>query len=354
MIGGPPAAARAAVACPIPMRNPIAEGPAALARAGSPYAPPPAGAVAAPGPPVDEATARAWCEGLARGHGENFVVLSRFLPAGLRGDFAAVYAFCRWADDLGDELGDRDASLAALRWWREELVACAAGEPRHPVFVALAPTLRRHDLPIAPFGHLIDAFELDQVRDRYATWDELLGYCRLSADPVGRIVLMLLGEGRDAETFAASDAICTGLQLANHWQDLRRDLLERNRIYVPRELNAIPEFEERFLRTARQGFACDRTFLAESRGLVRGLVERTWPFLERGESLLGRIRPEHRPVVWLFLHGGAAILREIGHWNFETVLHRPRVPTWTRLGLLARAWWGSRFGGLAPKPERAA
>jgi squalene synthase HpnC len=325
------------------MRNPIADIPAALARFG-------------PGSPreaVDEATARAWCVGLTRARRENFAVLSRFVPPGLRDDFAAVYAFCRWADDLGDELGSTDASLEALAWWRDELGACFAGEPRHPVFVALAPTVRRHALPIEPFGDLISAFELDQRKDRYATWDELVGYCRLSADPVGRIVLMLLGEGRDAATFAASDATCTGLQLANHWQDLRRDLLERNRIYVPAELNAIPDFEDRFLRTARQGFACDRTFLAESRRLVRSLVDRTWPLFERGESLLPRVSPASRPIVWLFLHGGAATLREIELWNCESVLHRPRVPAWTRASLLARAWWGKRFGGLLPEGKAA-
>jgi squalene synthase HpnC len=325
------------------MPSPISDIPAALARFG-------------PGSPceaVDEATARAWCVDLARGHGENFAVLSALVPSGLRDDFAAVYAFCRWADDLGDELGSPERSREALAWWRDELAACFAGEPRHPVMVALAATVRRHSLPVGPFGDLISAFELDQAKDRYETWEELVGYCRLSADPVGRLVLMILGEARDEATLAGSDAICTGLQLTNHWQDLKRDLLERNRIYVPRELNSITDFEDRFLRTARQGFACDRTFLAESRGLVRGLVERTWPLFERGEGLIARLSPESRPIVWLFLHGGAATLREIELWNCETVLHRPRVPTWKRAGLVARAWWGKRFGGLAPKGRAA-
>src|SRR5262245_10918930 len=182
------------------------------------------------------AEARHWCLRLATGRYENFSVLSAVVPAELRADFAAVYAFCRWADDLGDEIGDCQRSLELLAWWRRELQQCFAGQPRHPVFLALGPTIVKHRLPIEPFDDLIRAFEQDQSVTRFDTWNQLVGYCRLSADPVGRLVLMLCGEERSEEVFRLSDCICTALQLTNHWQDVRRDIVERDRIYVPRDL----------------------------------------------------------------------------------------------------------------------
>ena len=145
--------------------------------------------------------ARAWCLRLASGRYENFSVLSAVVPRHLRPDFAAVYAFCRWADDLSDEVGHPERSLELLAWWRRELQQCFAGQPRHPVFLALAPTVRKHDLPIEPFDDLIRAFEQDQTTHRYETWDQLIGYCRLSANPVGRLVLMMCGEPRTDALF---------------------------------------------------------------------------------------------------------------------------------------------------------
>jgi squalene synthase HpnC len=201
--------------------------------------------VAAPAVSLDEALA--YVRGLASTHYENFSVLSSLVPRELRDDFAAVYAYCRWSDDLADETGADDAararSEALLAWWRGELERCFAdpagyGEQpgAHPVFTALAQTVRRHGLPAAPFHHLLDAFVQDQRVTRYQTWDELLGYCRGSANPVGRIVLHLGGypdTPENAERYAMSDAICTALQLTNFWQDVRRDLLERDRVYMP-------------------------------------------------------------------------------------------------------------------------
>ncbi|MCP3903664.1 MAG: squalene synthase HpnC [Planctomycetes bacterium] len=293
--------------------------------------------------PLDEA--RRFCRRLATRRAENFSVLSAVVPRDCRDDFAAVYAFCRWADDLGDEVGDRDRARELLAWWRDELRGCFAGEPRHPVFVALEPVIRAHDLPIEPFDDLIRAFEQDQQVTRYETWDDVLGYCRLSADPVGRLVLMILGEPREERLFELSDAICTALQLTNHWQDIRRDVLERDRIYVPRELVKIERFEERLRDSARQGWAVDRTFLPESRALVRVLVDRTWPFYERGTRLLETLGPRARPLVWLLSAGGVRVLRLIEHWNYETVLHRPAPGRATKLALIARAWWAARRAG---------
>lgn len=301
---------------------------------------------------MGELEARAWCGRLAREHAENFPVLSALVPTDLRDDFAAVYAFCRWADDLGDESGTPERALELLGWWRRELVACVAGQaPTHPVFTALQGTIRRHTLPDRPFHDLISAFELDQRKDRYERWSELLDYCRLSADPVGRIVLMLLGEPRSEGLFQLSDKVCTALQLTNHWQDIRRDWLERRRIYVPRELNPIADFEDRLDRTVRQGFACDRRFLEESRQLVRSLVERTWPLFDEGRGLLAQIGPVSRPVVRLFIEGGEHVLQAIGRWNWETVLERPRLARTMKVLLVARAWLGAlphRRAGARP------
>ncbi len=286
--------------------------------------------------------ARRWCENLATGHYENFSVLSSLVPKAHRDDFAAIYAFCRCADDLGDETGDTDRSTELLAWWRNELQECFDGKPRHPVFVALRPVITRCDLPIEPFDNLIRAFEQDQTTPRYDTWDQLLDYCRLSADPVGRLVLMVLGEPRTDENFARSDAICTALQLTNHWQDLKRDLLERNRIYIPRELIRIPDFEARFLASARQGYGVDRQFLSESRSLLKTCVERTWPLYEKGSPLPDTLSPASRPVVWLFAAGGMRVLRLIEMWNYETVLHRPSLSKPAKFLLVARAWFMTR------------
>jgi squalene synthase HpnC len=292
---------------------------------------------------MDEAAARAWCSALATRRAENFPVLTSLLPAAVREDFGAIYAFCRWADDLGDEAGDPARALELLAWWRSELQACFAGEPRHPVFVALRPTVARHALPIEPFDRLIQAFEWDNRKNRWATMEELLQSCALSADPVGRIVLMTLGESRTEAAFAQSDAICTGLQLINHWQDVRRDLLERDRIYIPADRVAgIADFEARLRITAERGWAPDREFLPAYREVLRGLVDHAEAMFDRGETLLEGLRPSSRPVVWLFAAGGRAILSRVRGWDFETCIRRPTVSRACKVRLVAKAWWQAR------------
>src|SRR5215475_2755023 len=171
---------------------------------------------------------------LATHHYENFHVVSFLLPKRLHQDFYNVYSFCRWADDLGDEIGDTQESLRLLAWWRAELQKMYAGEATHPVFVALQGTAQRCRLPMEPFDDLIKAFEQDQTVTRYRNFEELFQYCRYSANPVGRLVLGLCGY-RDAERQALSDATCTALQLANHWQDVTVDLL-KDRVYLPLDL----------------------------------------------------------------------------------------------------------------------
>lgn len=291
---------------------------------------------------VSVAQAREMCKRLAYRRRENFTVLSRLVPRELRDDFASVYSFCRWADDLGDEIKDQDRALELLAWWRRELNECFAGTPRHPVFIALSQTIQRHDLPIKPFDDLIRAFEQDQHVRRYETWDELLGYCELSANPVGRIVLMLFNEPRTEKLFKLSDQICTALQLTNHWQDVARDTLERDRIYVPREMIHIERFDERLKGSARQGFGIDREFLSETRVLIRHCIERTWPLFEQGSALIEQIGPKAQPVVWLLAAGGQCVLHLIQMWNYETALHRPTLSKIAKLRLVARAWWMSK------------
>jgi len=299
---------------------------------------------------VDQA--RHWCLRLAHGRYENFSVITSLVPKDLRMDFAALYAFCRWADDLGDEIGNRQRSLELLAWWRRELQQCFAGQPRHPVFLALAPTIQLHSLPMEPFDDLIRAFEQDQTIDRYQTWNQLLEYCALSANPVGRLVLMICGEPRTATAFARSDDICTALQLTNHFQDIKRDIFERNRIYVPREMINIDDFERRLIASAQQGYGVDREFLGQSRDLVRRCVERTWPLFESGEALLDMIGPQTRPIVWLLSAGGQHVLRMIGMWNYETALYRPKLSKMRRVLLVANAWWMARRASRASTMSR--
>ena len=177
--------------------------------------------------------AQGYCRRLATTHYENFPVVSFFLPRRLHQHFYNVYAYCRWADDLGDEIHNPARSLELLSWWRDELAACYAGQPRHPVFVALEPTIREFDIPQQPFADLVSAFEQDQTVHEYETFDQLVDYCRRSANPVGRLVLFLCRQAGE-QNFRWSDSICTGLQLANFWQDVARDL-DIGRIYLPQE-----------------------------------------------------------------------------------------------------------------------
>lgn len=298
--------------------------------------------------------ARAWCARLTRSRRENFSVLSSLVPPDRRDDFAALYAFCRWADDLGDEMGSPERCIELLAWWRRELQSCFAGEPRHPVFRALRPTILRHELPIEPFDALIRAFEWDQTRNRWHSWEDLLASCRLSADPVGRLVLMMLGEPRDDAHFIPSDRICTALQLTNHWQDVRRDLLERGRIYLPSELTAtVPDFESRLARTAKLGYAPDRDFLDAYRGVLRSAVDRTWALWQEGEPLLERVQPAHRPLIWLFCAGGRHVLRKIEEWGLETCVMRPKLSPVRKVLLVLQAQWMARSARRS-NPTRAA
>ncbi|HEV2386963.1 MAG TPA: squalene synthase HpnC [Candidatus Acidoferrales bacterium] len=289
--------------------------------------------------------AREYTRRLARRHYENFVVSSWLLPRRLQQAFFDVYSYCRWADDLGDEIADPGAALDLLDWWEEELELACAGQPRHPVFIALADTIARFELPVEPFRDLLRAFRQDQTIHRYADWDQVLGYCRYSANPVGRLVLALCGY-RDAERGELSDCTCTALQLANFWQDVARDLT-RGRIYIPLDRLAAHGLDERDLAPRR----ADRRY----RELMRELVDRTRGLFERGLPLAQRVSPDLRVDIELFSRGGMAVLDAIEAIGFDTLERRPVVGRGTQLRLLGRAlcsrWLGARHGGQAGRGD---
>ena len=284
------------------------------------------------------ATARSYCARLTRTHYENFTVASALLPRRLVPHFYPVYAYCRWADDLADETGGGDRALALLAWWRNELGRCFAGVPRHPVMVALRPTIERFRIPPEPFLDLIAAFEQDQRVNRYTTFDGLLDYCRYSANPVGRLVLYLC-ECFDDRRAVLSDHVCTGLQLANFWQDVRRDLDHLNRVYIPEE------------DRRRFGYGDDdlaaRRFTPAFAALMGFEVRRTREIFDRGEPLLGLLPADVRIDIDLFLRGGRAVLDRIEAAGYDVWLCRPTVGKAAKVGLLARAMGGRVWGTIA-------
>lgn len=308
--------------------------------------------------------ANAYTQQLAKTHYENFTVVSWLLPKRLQEDFRHVYSFCRWADDLGDETGDRQQSTRLLQWWRDELSACYAGKPRHPVYVALVPTIRKYDIPRKPFDDLIDAFLQDQEITRYRTWEQVVDYCTRSADPVGRLVLYMCGH-RDEERQRLSDATCTALQLANFWQDVRRDILERDRVYIPSEVasrqgldvDTMVQAVKADAESCQTGTACCggcapqgagiRAVLPAYRKTVQELVQRTWPLFEQGRGLWPLIQADVRTDIELFTLGGETVLRRIEAAGFDTLTSRPKLSKWDKAALLLRAVAGKVFGGRA-------
>jgi squalene synthase HpnC len=271
--------------------------------------------------------AQCYTRSLARRHYENFIVASWLLPRRLRQHFYNVYAFCRWADDLGDEIAPPARALEFLGWWESELRHCYAGPASHAVFVALQDTIREFDIPIDPFLNLLTAFRQDQSVNRYTDWDSLLGYCRNSANPVGHLVLYLCGY-RDAIRQQLSNATCTALQLANFWQDVARDL-GKNRIYIP--LDAL----SRYGLTKADLFA--RRFDDRYASLMKDLVGRTRELFLLGLPLASQVGPELRLDIELFSRGGLAVLDAIEAVGYNTIEHRPTLSRATQLRLLARA-----------------
>ena len=268
------------------------------------------------------------CEQLARTHYENFTVGSWLLPHALRRHLFAVYAFCRRTDDLGDEApGDR---LALLNDWEAELSRCYGGQPTDPVMVALQDTIQRFDIPAEPFTRLIEANRMDQRQHRYSTYEDLLHYCRHSAEPVGRMVLYVLGY-RDPERQSLSDATCTALQLANFWQDVHRDY-QMGRIYIPQEDMTRFGYSEEELAA---GVVNDRF-----RSLMRFQVDRAEALFRQGLPLQKLLHGRARLDIALFSRGGMAVLAAIRRQNYDVLSRRPVVTRsrklWLMLSTMAR------------------
>jgi squalene synthase HpnC len=281
--------------------------------------------IPAAAPSLEEA--RGYCERLAKTHYENFSVATWFLPRRLRQHFYNVYAYCRISDDLGDEVGNPQQSLELLEQWEAELNACYAGSPKHPVFVALRETVQQCNIPQHEFSDLLIAFRQDQTVTRFETFDDLLGYCRYSANPVGHLVLYLCGYN-DAERQQLSDYTCTALQLANFWQDVNVDY-GKGRIYLPLE-------DLRRFSVSGEDIAQKRAtpqFIA----LMKFEVERAREWFARGLPLVKTVNRELAIDLELFSRGGQEILNAIERQGFDVLRARPAISKSRKLMLALRA-----------------
>src|SRR5947209_8559722 len=271
--------------------------------------------------------AQQYCERLAKTHYENFSVATWFLPSRLRQYFYNVYAYCRISDDLGDEVGNAQQSLELLNQWEAELDACYHGSPRHPVFVALAQTVRQCGIPQHEFSDLLIAFRQDQTVTRFPTFDDVLGYCKYSANPVGHLVLYLCGYS-DAERQQLSDYTCTALQLANFWQDVAVDY-SKGRIYLPLE--------------DLHGYGVTEEDIASHRatpafiGMMKFEVERAREWFDRGLPLVKKVNRELAVDLELFSRGGQEILNAIERQGFDVLGRRPVISKSRKLWLVLRA-----------------
>src|SRR5579863_5493615 len=261
----------------------------------------------APSPRCSVEAAQAYTRWLATHHYENFTVVSWLLPKDLHQHFYNLYAYCRWADDLGDEVPQKERALELLDWWERELDGCYDGRPSHPVFIALRETVLAKNIPKQPFADLLRAFRQDQNVKRYATWESMIGYCVYSANPVGRLVLYLCGY-RDEERQFLSDATCTALQLANFWQDVSRDL-EKGRIYIPLDIAASHGLSEQDI--------VDKKFDPRYVALMKELIEYTRELFEKGSPLSKMVTGKLSIDLDMFSRGGLAVLQAIERVGYD-------------------------------------
>ncbi len=325
----------------------------------------------APPGPVDDP--HRWVQDYTRARRENFAVLSWVLPRRMRPGFAALYAWCRFADDLADEAPDPDTALRDLQTWRGELQATYAGRPTHPITRALCPFIEQHALPQRLLDDLLDAFVQDQTVTRYGTWNELLDYCRRSANPVGRLVLMLGAHAdtpENAERFRLADATCTALQVINHVQDVRRDVLDHNRVYLPAEIATKHDLsvdqiaacirdDHTARRTAVKCAGCPdgsiglRALQPAYRASLREMTDRAAELFAEGRGLWPLLPRDLRRPVQLFTLGGEAVVRRVRQMQFDTPVRRPTVPKTARLALLARVAIGMPGSPPSSSSDRA-
>jgi squalene synthase HpnC len=273
-------------------------------------------------------SAFAYCEAMARAHYENFPVASLLLPKRQRPFVAAVYAFARTADDYADE-GNRPAQerLDLLEDWGRRLEAASRGEAQDPVFVALAETMLRTNLPLAPLSDLLTAFRMDVMTNRFATFNDLLHYCRHSANPVGRIVLHLFGRTTPG-TILLSDQICTGLQLTNFWQDFSVDW-QKGRLYIPLEDLRQFGYTEKEI--------AEKVINDRFRALMRFEVDRAKSHLLAGMSLPGLVGGRLGLELALTLRGGMGILHQVETDGYDVLRHRPAFRAMDKVRLVIDA-----------------
>ena len=271
-------------------------------------------------------SAQRYTRWLATHHYENFNVASWLLPKQLHQHFYNLYAYCRWADDLGDEIPDARRAVELLNWWEEELNVCYQGRPSHAVFVALRETIFAKDIPKQPLADLLKAFRYDQTHKRYPSWDSVLDYCTYSANPVGHLVLYLCGY-RDEPRQKLSDATCTALQLANFWQDVSRDL-EKGRIYIPLDIAAQHKVSEDDIVARRFG----DNYVS----LMKDLIARTRSRFEQGLPLAQQVEGRLRLDLEMFSRGGMAVLDAIAAQGYDTLNHRPSISKIKQAVLLGR------------------
>src|SRR5271165_1129546 len=276
---------------------------------------------------------------LATHHYENFNVASWLLPKHLHQHFYNLYAYCRWADDLGDEIPERERALELLDWWERELNSCYEGRPSHPVFVALRKTVVAKDVPKQPFADLLKAFRQDQIVTRYPTWDSIIEYCVYSANPVGRLVLYLCGY-RDEQRQRLSDATCTALQLANFWQDVSRDL-EKGRIYIPLDCAAARGISEKEI--------LEKKFDERYVDLMQDLIAKTRELFDKGLPLAKMVDGKLSVDLEMFSRGGIAVLDAIEAMGYDTLNARPAIRKGKQVRLLGRAVVTQIFGANSPK-----
>jgi squalene synthase HpnC len=283
--------------------------------------------------------AQQYTKWLATHHYENFNVVSWLLPKELHQHFYNVYAYCRWADDLGDEISDKAHALELLDWWERELDACYEDKPIHPVFIALHETVVARDVPKQPFADLLKAFRQDQMITRYPTWDAVLDYCVYSANPVGRLVLYLCGY-RDEERQRLSDATCTALQLANFWQDVSRDL-EKDRIYIP--------LDRAMAHRVSEDDIVQKRFSERYTSLMKELIDYTRILFTEGRPLSKMVDGKLSVDLEMFSRGGLAVLDAIQSIGYDTLNRRPEVSKGKQVRLLGRAIVAHVLGA-APTP----
>ena len=278
-----------------------------------------------------------YCERITRKHAENFPVGSLLIPKNRRKHVYSIYAFARTADDIADEgyegginTGGR---LAALDEWEQKLEACYRGQASHPVFIALSLTAQELQLPLELFRDLLSAFRQDCVKRRYANFDELVDYCARSANPIGRLILLLF-DYREERYHRLADEITTGLQLTNFWQDVAVDIM-KDRVYLPEnEMN-------------RFGVSSDdlreRRFNGRYAALIKFQVERTKDFFGRGSALPALLRGRIALEVRLTLLGGMRILEKIEERGYDTLNARPKLQGRDKVRLMVKLLTGSRY-----------